>query len=217
MTSEYRALVAKVAAFTDAISARRKADMACSAGCSSCCHAWLTVSAVEAHELSVALAQLADGPREVIRRRGASELEREAGGEAPPRCAMLDDDGRCDVYEARPLVCRTQGHALRYPLGVIPAQAVTRKTTNGDVTWCPLNYDARAPETEDVLDAERVDQILAVVAGRYEAAHDVPRHARHSLSALAAERDVLHDESSRSDAARARDSAQFESDRELDD
>jgi Fe-S-cluster containining protein len=212
MTSEYRALVAKVAAFTDATIGRRKADITCSAGCSSCCHAWLTVSAVEALELSLALAGLADEAREAIRERGDRELEREAGGDAPPRCAMLDVDGRCGVYEARPLVCRTQGHALRYPSGVIPAETVTRKTTNGDVTWCPLNYDTQEPHAEDVLDAERVDQILAVVAERHEAAHGVPRHTRYALSALAAERDVLHD-----DSARARNSAQFESDRELDD
>lgn len=216
-------MVAKVAAFTDATSARRKADITCSAGCSSCCHAWLTVSAVEAHELIVALDGLADPAREAIRVRGAHELQRETAGESPARCAMLDDDGRCGVYEARPLVCRTQGHALRYPSGVIPAESVTRKTANGDVTWCPLNYDVRAPHAEDVLDAERVDQILAVVAERHEAAHGVPRHTRYALSALAAERDVLHDISSlvrpraRLDPARARDSAQFESERELDD
>lgn len=216
-------MVAKVAAFTDATSGRRKADITCSAGCSSCCHAWLTVSAVEADELTLALSGLPDDAREAIRERGDRELSREARGEAPPRCAMLDVDGRCGVYEARPLVCRTQGHALRYPSGVIPVETVTRKTTNGDVTWCPLNYDTRAPHAEDVLDAERVDQILAVVAERHEAAHGVPRHTRYALSALAAERDVLHDISSlarpraRVDPARARDSAQFESDRELDD
>jgi Fe-S-cluster containining protein len=220
MTSEYRALVAKVATFTDATSARRKADITCSAGCSSCCHAWLTVSSVEAHELSLALAQLPAGERAAVHRRGERELGREAKGEAPPRCAMLADDGRCAVYAARPLVCRTQGHALRYPSGVIPVATVTRKTTNGDVTWCPLNYHARAPSAEDVLDAERVDQILAVVARRHDIAHGAPPQARHALSALAAERDVLHDDgsfarpSAHRDAARADES---ESDRELDD
>jgi Fe-S-cluster containining protein len=231
MTSEYRALVAKVAAFTDATGARREADMTCSAGCSSCCHAWLTVSAVEAHEIALALSRLGDDAREAVRQRGERELRREASQAAPARCAMLDDEGRCDVYEARPLVCRTQGHALRYPAGVIPADTITRKTTSGDLTWCPLNYGERAPEAEDVLDAERVNQILAVVAERHEVARGIPRHTRVALSALAAETDVLHDDAAparppaRRHSARARPSArgdsaradEFESDRELDD
>lgn len=212
MNSEYRALVAKVSASTDAIGERRQGDITCSAGCSSCCHAWLTVSRVEAEELALALAALPTDEREVVRARGVGELAREAAGEAPARCALLGDDGRCGVYAARPLVCRTQGHALRYPTGLIPASAITRVTPNGDVTWCPLNYDAREPNAEDVLDAERVDQILAVVAERHAARHGLSRHTRHALSALAAETDVLHD-----DTARARGTTQFESDRELDD
>jgi Fe-S-cluster containining protein len=197
MTTEYRALVAKVAAFADATSARRRDDITCSAGCSSCCHAWLTVSAVEANELRAALAALPDADRELVRARGLRELAREAAGDEPPRCAMLDDQGRCAVYEARPLVCRTQGHALRYPEGVIPAAAVARKMANGDVTWCPLNYHVAQPNPEDVLDAERVDQILAVVADRHVLAHGLSRHERHALSALAAEGDVLHEELAR--------------------
>jgi Fe-S-cluster containining protein len=209
MNSEYRALVAKVSASTDAIGERRKGDITCSAGCSSCCHAWLTVSTVEAEELVLALAALPTGERAAVRARGVAELAREAAGESPERCALLDDDGRCQVYAGRPLVCRTQGHALRYPTGLIPASAITRTTPNGEVTWCPLNYHAHEPNAEDVLDAERVDQILAVVAERHAAQHGLARHTRHALSALAAETDVLHDDTARAD--------EFESDRELDD
>jgi uncharacterized protein len=209
MNSEYRALVAKVSASTDAIGERRKSDITCSAGCSSCCHAWLTVSTVEAEEVVLALAALPAGERRAVRARGVVELARELAGQAPERCALLDDDGRCAVYAGRPLVCRTQGHALRYPAGLIPAAAITRTTPNGELTWCPLNYDTHEPNAEDVLDAERVDQILAVVAERHAVAHGLARHTRHALSALAAETDVLHDDTARAE--------EFESDRELDD
>lgn len=199
MNTEYRALVTKVAAFTEATSARRKDDITCSAGCASCCHAWLTVSHVEADELRDALVKLSPTRRELVRNRGHAELARERGGQQPARCAMLDESGRCDVYEGRPLVCRTQGHALRYPAGVIPVDAISRKTANGDVTWCPLNYHGREPDSVDVLDAERVDQILAVVAERHATGRGQARHERYALSALAAETDVLHDESARAD------------------
>lgn len=195
MTSEYRALVAKVEAFAEATVSRRRNDFACSAGCAACCHAWLSVSAVEADEVRAALVALSPERRADVRGRGQRELLRAANEDEPPRCAMLDHDDRCAIYEARPLVCRTQGHALRYPLGLIPSEAIARRTERGDLTWCPLNYDGSEPKPEDVLDAERVDQILAVVSARHADAHGVDRDARFALSALAAETDVLHDHS----------------------
>jgi uncharacterized protein len=195
--SEYRALVAKVDGFTDTIEARRRSDFACSAGCAACCHAWLSVSLVEADTLRAALAELDPEQRAAIRARGEREQAREQAGEQVPRCALLDDAGRCGAYAARPLVCRTQGHALRYPAGFIPLEQVALSRSNGDVTWCPLNYTASGPDGADVLDAERVDQILAVVAQRYADACGGAREARVSLSALAAEADVLHDRPAR--------------------
>lgn len=191
--SEYRALVSKVEQFTEATFLRRRDDFACAAGCASCCHAWLSVSAVEAHELRLALQAMPAAQRADVRQRGLRELAREQAQEEP-RCAFLSDDDRCVVYERRPLVCRTQGHALRYPHGLIPSEAITRRTENGDLTWCPLNYHGSEPKGEDVLDADRVDQILAVVAARHAIAHDTDRETRFSLSALAAEEDVLHDD-----------------------
>jgi uncharacterized protein len=194
MTSEYRALVAKVEQFTEATFARRRSDFSCSAGCAGCCHTWLGVSAVEAAEVRAALAALPAERRDHVRQRGLRELQRERDAQGEPRCALLGEDDRCDVYQSRPLVCRTQGHALRYPAGFIPAAAISRHAANGDLTWCPLNYHAAEPKREDVLDAERVDQILAVVAARHALAHGMHGEARFRLSALAAEGDVLHDD-----------------------
>ncbi len=197
MTSEYRALVAKVEAFTEATFRRRESDFACAACCAACCHTWLSVSTVEADEVRAALSALPPQTRAQVRQRGEREQQRALNEDEVPRCAMLDDDDRCSIYEARPLVCRTQGHALQYPFGLIPSEAVARRTEKGELTWCPLNYVTAEPKPEDVLDAERVDQILAVVAARHAVAHDLDREARFELSALAAETDVLHDDSAR--------------------
>ncbi|HEX5658231.1 MAG TPA: YkgJ family cysteine cluster protein [Polyangiales bacterium] len=197
MVSEYRALIAKVEAFTEATFQRRRSDFRCSEGCAACCHTWLTVSAVEADEVRAALAALPPEKRVDVRQRGQRELARAANEANDPRCAMLDAGDRCSIYDARPLVCRTQGHALRYPFGLIPSDAIARRTDKGDLTWCPLNYDAAEPRAEDVLDAERVDQILAVVAARHAVAHGTDREARFGLSTLAAETDVLHDDTAR--------------------
>jgi Fe-S-cluster containining protein len=201
MAAEYLALVMKVESFVAQTAARRAQDLACKRGCDACCHAWLSVSEVEAEQVKAGLAALSPEQRARVRARGERELAAEQqlaqadvggehalaiDGELPsPRCAMLEDDGSCAIYAFRPLVCRTQGHALRYPSDFIPTEAVLLRTKSGDVTWCPLNYTGAPPRSEDVLDAERVDQILALIARRHAASDDAAL-TRAGLSELAA-------------------------------
>lgn len=170
---DYLAVRAKVDAFTTATGERRAADLACRSGCSACCRVELEVSQVEAEALREALAAL-DAE---VRSRLAERAHARSPGDP---CVMLEDD-RCVVYDARPLVCRTQGHALRYPRGTLDEETVRASSEGGDVTWCPLNYGERGPAREDVLDAERVDVLLALVNRR---ASPDPL-ARTSLVALA--------------------------------
>jgi len=186
MTTEYHALIDKVERFTQAALIRRRADMACAAGCSACCQVWLSVNPVVAAEVRVGLAALPAEARARVAARGLHEQARQAAGATSSHCAMLEADGRCAIYAHRPLVCRTQGHALRYPSGFVPESAVRSRSDGGDVTHCPLNFTARAPAAEDVLDAERVDQLLAVVGHRYSITHGLDPRARVALSALAA-------------------------------
>lgn len=190
MNSEYRALVEKVEAFTSAAYARRRADMTCSAGCSSCCEAWLTVSLVEAEQIRDGLLALSADARARVAARGLHERAREAAlstnqSVQDARCALLESDGRCAIYEHRPLVCRTQGHALSYPTGFVPEEAVRSRSARGDVTHCPLNFTQAQPKAEDVLDAERVDQILSVVGQRFAHTHGVDPSTRISITELA--------------------------------
>lgn len=185
MSAEYKALVSKVDGFVEQTSARRRDDMRCEKGCDACCHAWLSVGPVEADAVRAGLGQLTSEARELVRARGEAQLLREQRAEAP-RCAMLEDDGSCAIYEQRPLVCRTQGHALRYPTGFIPEHSVRARTSQGEVTWCPLNYEAARPAPDDVLDAERVDQLLSLVTLRHTGGDRERALTRFDLSALAA-------------------------------
>jgi Fe-S-cluster containining protein len=190
VTHEYRALIAKVEAHTRPAHERRRADMACTAGCSGCCQVWLSVGPVEAAELRAGLARLTTAQRARVVERGLQEHAREAGANSAqqaPRCAMLEPEGQCAVYAHRPLVCRTQGYALRYPPGFVPEAAVRTRTSTGEVTHCPLNFTQAPPRAEDVLDAERVDQILAVVGQRFALARGQDPSQRFAISALAAE------------------------------
>jgi hypothetical protein len=172
---DYEAVREKVDAFTSGTAERRRADLACRAGCEACCHVELEVSDVEAEAIRESLAALAPDVR--------SRLDERARRPSEGACVMLEN-GRCVVYAARPLVCRTQGHALRYPEGTLDPAAVRAHAASGEVTWCPLNYVERPPARDDVLDAERVDVLLAMVNRR--ASTDPLR--RTSLRALASER-----------------------------
>lgn len=171
---EYLAVRAKVDTFTAETSERRQDDLACRSGCSACCRVELEVSDVEADALREVIALLAPD----VRARLAERAEARADGDA---CVMLEDE-RCVVYEARPLVCRTQGHALRYPSGTLPADAVRARGEGSEVTWCPLNYRGNAPRAADILDAERVDVLVALVNRRATPERAL---ARTSLVALA--------------------------------
>jgi len=191
MRGEYEALLSKVTGFTEPVQARQAPNMACRAGCESCCHAWLSPCQVEMDALRDALAALPPEARRVVAERGRLQIAREARHEAQARCAMLDDEGKCVVYEARPLVCRTQGHALRYPLGVIPESAVRKRLAHGEVTACELNFTREMPPSADTLDAQRIDELLAIINARYCERLGVDPHARTAISAIAAECDVL--------------------------
>ena len=89
----------------------------------------------------------------------------------------------CAVYAARPLVCRTQGLPLHYPGGVIPGAALLRGLR--DVTCCPLNFQSQRPSPADILDAERVDQMLALVNLAHARDRGLDPLARQPLRALA--------------------------------
>lgn len=142
--------------------------MECRAGCTGCCQVQLTVSPVEASAIRDHLASLPAEPRAALATRAASR--RPDRPDAP--CVMLGDDGRCAIYPARPLICRTQGLPLLYESDLLPAEAVLGRTERGDVTWCPLNFTHAPPEAEDVLDADRIDQMLALVNRRFVAGEE---------------------------------------------
>lgn len=81
-----------------AIAERHGARLQCKRGCNGCCVDELTVYEVEAA---------------AIVRKHRSLLE-SATPHPPGRCAFLDEDGGCRIYEERPYVCRTQGLPLRW-------------------------------------------------------------------------------------------------------
>ncbi len=110
----------------------------CTPGCTACCHVDLSVLPVEATRVRTAFRVLPDPAR------GSAAGRARAG----VHCAMLDDDGRCVVYEARPSICRSHGLAV---------------LVDGRIDACPKNYRGETPRRQHVLDLETLNEAIVRV------------------------------------------------------
>lgn len=152
--SRYGELVAKVDAFFTRVEQRHGSEMQCQTGCSDCCHARLTVTTVEADAIR---SELATWPAE---RRAA--LAAAAAVAPADRCAALDAGGRCAIYAARPLVCRSHGVPVRLTSRSLPV-----------VESCFRNFTRVAPDADCILDQATLSAMLLAVDR--DAGHDGTR------------------------------------------
>lgn len=165
---EYEALAGKVDDFFNRVHDRYRADMRCGAGCSDCCGHHLTVSLVEAESIARTLATRDAGTRARLATRAAGLPE----GEGP--CPALEEDGRCAVYEGRPLVCRSHGAPMYVGSASLPVLADVLKEAEGEgegavIKCCHLNFSERPLDEVDpecVLDLVNMAATLAVVNAR---------------------------------------------------
>lgn len=142
----------KVEAHVEGVTARHGARMSCARGCHACCQPGLTVGPAEAALIRTAL----EDPQ---RRQRVLEVARQNPWNGT-RCALLDADGACTIYDARPLVCRSHG---------VPQQVQDGDARRLDV--CELNFTDVALETleaRDVLDLDTLHTVLAVVHARFD-------------------------------------------------
>lgn len=137
-------LAAKVDAFFARVEARHGDDMQCATGCSDCCHARLTVTGVEAAAIRAELATW-DAPRRIA-------LAANAAAAPVDHCTALDPSGRCLIYAARPLVCRSHGAPIRLGPGSLPV-----------LPACGKNFLRTTPDADCVLDQGTVSTILLAV------------------------------------------------------
>ncbi len=158
--AEYRAVLAKVDAKFADIQARHPQQFACRRGCHSCCLPGLTVAEVERAHIAEWLAVHPEKVTELA----ALATANTHGGQ---RCAFLDAQGACAIFEVRPLMCRVHGAPTRVAL---QAEA----TVQLDV--CRLNFAGpAAPELKDLPAGDFVDQqlvstLLYVVGKRFAGA-----------------------------------------------
>lgn len=122
--------------------------LACRPGCFECCIGPFPITALDAARLREGLAALDPERAATVLRRArqsVARLERDYPGDTVVRlleedgpadsepCPALDPDtGTCDLYEARPLTCRTFGPPLRF--------------NSESIAICELCFDGAAPE-----------------------------------------------------------------------
>lgn len=138
----WRQVVAQADAFFTRAASACSDQLSCAPGCVDCCQQDLEVLAAEA----VAILQgLDQAPAEVLEALAA----RDPGG----ACVMLLD-GRCAVYEHRPIICRTHGLPIRYEDPDDPEAA--------EISCCALNFTTADPPADAVLNGNRLLTCLSV-------------------------------------------------------
>jgi Fe-S-cluster containining protein len=142
--ANYRTLVERVDLLSQGIEAEFRGQIACRRGCDACCR-HLSLFWVEGMALAQALAGLPGAAAGRIRARA-----RRAAADGP--CPLLEA-GACQLYAARPIICRTHG------LPLLVGEPGERR-----IDYCPENF--RGIDTLPagaVIDLERLNSTLAAV------------------------------------------------------
>ena len=145
--SRLEELTRKVDAFFTRVAVRHSTDMQCETGCSDCCHVRLTITTIEAEAIRAHVTTWSNDQRRGLADTGPTD-----------RCAALDAAGRCKIYPARPLVCRSHGVPIRLSRG---GPAV--------IEACHRNFVRTVPDADCVLDQATLSATLLAVE-RAEAA-----------------------------------------------
>ncbi len=182
----YRQLMARVEAFGQGIRERYAEELTCHAGCDHCCYQEFTVFPVEAYHLAQAVGALPAHARQRLQQHlQEQEGQLPMADEVQP-CVLLRE-GRCSVYEGRPLICRIQG----YPL----FSAMIEHADGSQRDCCPLNFSTMALADVDataIYNLDLVNQTLAAINHLYmqEVGQD-PSQPEVRVSLRQAVRDAL--------------------------
>ncbi len=129
--------------FFDKISSKYSADMKCKVGCSKCCFTDISIFKVESERISDWFKVQSVEKQLELKTLWLTKNEQGA-------CTFLYNN-QCSIYEARPVICRTQGAPL-----FLASENV--------LDYCPLNFEQGDPPKEDWLNLERLNTMLSLAA-----------------------------------------------------
>lgn len=138
--------------------AARKAGswLACRPGCCECCRGPFAISRRDAVRLRQSLAglEVGDPPRAARLRSRVAACQ---GGEDDPCPALDPTAGTCDLYEARPLTCRTFGPAIRFgDGGVGVCELCFTGASDDQIADCAVELDSALLEEETTTVARAI-------------------------------------------------------------
>lgn len=142
----------KIALFEEKISPSVREQSSCKMGCAKCCYTDISIFEVEAKNLRSWFTSLTDEKKLELKSywKEPSRQTRSFSGEDVSSCVFLHNE-MCTVYEARPLICRTQGHALNF-----------REGAESYVDICPLNEDMlESIQSSEVMNLDLLNSILS--------------------------------------------------------
>ncbi|WPU66748.1 YkgJ family cysteine cluster protein [Peredibacter starrii] len=143
-------LYQKVSEFT--VGPEAQALSHCQKGCSRCCYVDLSVFQVESHNIENWFRSLPIEKQSAIREKWKTPLNttQTFHGVEAKSCVFLHEEA-CTIYEARPLICRTQGLAMKFKDGA-----------DEYLDICPLNEDMLDELSEkEVLNLDLLNMILS--------------------------------------------------------
>jgi Fe-S-cluster containining protein len=166
---EYRNILTRADSFFESVTRAQGQNLQCGRGCSLCCYGLFEIGSGDVPMISEGLSRLHPSRRQKIIRRAAAIVansahpnlrecsadEKEAFFDRTENvgCPNLSDAGECQIYESRPLVCRTFGLPLRNgdeyigdvcDLNFNEASQEERESASWDLQW----EDELGPEDE---------------------------------------------------------------------
>lgn len=140
--NRYQEFLARIDSLFEEIKGRHAQEFHCQLGCHSCCKPGLTVNSLEAENIQNA-----------IQARSQEFLAQEKSARKD-RCTFLAADGACQIYEARPVVCRSHGAPLQFK---DPESRDKEARRFRDV--CELNFKGKALTDLPATDFVNLDTI----------------------------------------------------------
>lgn len=147
----------KVDKFFDQCFKKYQKEFSCKLGCDQCCHVTLSVSAIEANAIKDWFDQLDQEIKNNLQEiwQGEQSKGKDLAENLVSPCVFLYE-GKCSIYENRPIICRSHGLPLL-------------RFENGEnfLDCCSLNFQSMTPPKEDMLDLERLNLILSTLNQTY--------------------------------------------------
>lgn len=156
--------------FNDQLTQTSKLKSHCKSGCSRCCYVDLSVFEVEARHIENWFNDLESKEKQKIKKLWEKELTTKLNfnNDQVSSCVFLSDEC-CTIYEARPLICRTQGLALMF---------LDQTTNKKYVDICPLNEEVLEDIAKsEILNLDIINTLLQNINGE-------ENKARVSLTSL---------------------------------